>query len=123
MFFIMQALWEKAGKAYQQFSKSPPVDPEFCLCVSNVGQNEVLEALIQMAERIRVEKLDTDEIINGVRSKRSPVPAKMYNTFNAGQKYEYFYSDFKGKQALSLRQKRSPKPEKMYNTFNGSHSY
>ena len=79
----MQALWEKAGKAYQQFSKSPPVDPEFCSCVSNVGQNEVLEALIQMAARIRVEKLDTDEIINEVRIKRSPLPAKMYNTFNS----------------------------------------
>jgi len=48
----------------------------------------------------------------------------MYNTFNGGPKYEYFYSDYKGGiKSLSNMQKRSPEPRKMYNTFEGGPKY
>ena len=119
----MQAVWAQASSSYKDFIKNPPKHPDFCSCVTDVSKNEVLRALIHMAERIRGEELDSDEILNGIRTKRSPEPTKMYNTFEGGPNYEYFYSDYKGPKALLMRNKRSPDPRRLYNTFSGGPKY
>eukprot|EP00092_Neocalanus_flemingeri_P007156 GFUD01007731.1.p1 GENE.GFUD01007731.1~~GFUD01007731.1.p1 ORF type:complete len:504 (-),score=114.69 GFUD01007731.1:154-1665(-) len=118
----MQELWQEAGKAYQEFAKNPPMDPKFCACVGDVGENEVLDAMIQMAERIRREELDKEEILNEVRTKRSP-SAKRYNTFSGDHRADYSDYTPSYSQALSSRQKRSPIPARMYNTFDGGPKY
>jgi len=108
--FHMQALWEKAGQTYKMFVTNPPEDPQFCSCINMIGQNDLLEALFGMAERIRGEELDINDLKEGHnqslehRIKRSPSPRKEdYRRF----KYKKFSIN-----KAEHRIKRSPSPRK-----------